>query len=177
MPCTTQRDTRAGVVTHCVTASPLGDLTLVARDGILTGLYFPGHWYMPDRSTFGDEAEEGFIEVRKQLAKYFRGERAQLDVAAIAAGNEFQRTVWYLVRQVPYGETSTYGHLARELADGTTPQEIGAAVGRNPLCILIPCHRIVSSTGKLTGYAGGLPRKQFLLDLERETVDRPMRLF
>jgi methylated-DNA-[protein]-cysteine S-methyltransferase len=177
MTCTTQRHTRAGAVTHCVIASPLGDLTLVARDGTLTGLYFPGHWYMPDRSTFGDEGQEGFTEVRAQLAEYFSGERAHFDVPAIADGNEFQRRVWDLVRQVPYGETSTYGHLARQLADGTTPQEIGAVIGRNPLCILIACHRIVSSTGTLTGYAGGLRRKQFLLDLEREAVDRPMRLF
>ena len=95
----------------------------------------------------------------------------------MADGNEFQRRVWDLVRQVPYGQTSSYGRLARQLADGTTPQEVGAAVGRNPLCILIPCHRIVSSTGKLTGYAGGLRRKQFLLDLERQAVDRSMRLF
>ena len=91
-----------------------------------------------------------------QLAEYFRGERVEFDVPVIADGTELQRRVWDLVRQVPYGQTSTYGRLARELGDGTTPQEVGAAVGRNPLCILIPCHRIVSSTGKLTGYAGGL---------------------
>ena len=175
--CTTQRDMRRAVVTHCVTASPLGDLTLVARDGTLTGLYFPGHWYMPDRSTFGDAAEEGFIYVREQLAEYFSGERAQFDVLAVSDGSEFQRRVWDLVCEVPYGETTTYGQVARLLEDDTTPQEVGAAVGRNPLCILIPCHRIISSTGKLTGYAGGLRRKQFLLDLEREVVDRPRRLF
>lgn len=81
------------------------------------------------------------------------------------------------MRQVPYGETLTYGQLARELGDGTTPQEVGAAVGRNPLSILVPCHRIVGSTGKLTGYAGGLQRKQFLLDLETSTVEQPGRLF
>jgi methylated-DNA-[protein]-cysteine S-methyltransferase len=177
MTSTTQRDTLTGVVTHCVIASPLGDLTVVARDRSLTGLYFPGHWHMPDRFTFGDAVDEGFIEVREQIAEYFNGDCGQFDVAAIADGSEFQRRVWDLVRQVPYGETSTYGHLARQLADGSTPPEVGAAVGRNPLCILIPCHRVVSSTGKLTGYAGGLRRKQFLLDLEGEVVDRPMRLF
>jgi methylated-DNA-[protein]-cysteine S-methyltransferase len=174
---TTQRDMRRAVVTHCVTASPLGDLTLVARDGTLSGLYFPGHWYMPDRSTFGDATEEGFIYMREQLAQYFSGERAQLDVLAVADGNEFRRRVRDLVCEVPYGETTTYGQLARLLADGTTPQVVGAAVGRNPLCILIPCNRIVGSTGKLTGYAGGLGRKQFLLDIEREVVDRPRRHF
>ena len=176
-PTTGHSDTRADVVTHSVLESTLGDLTLVARDTTLIGLYFPGHWYMPDRGSFGRAAEEGFADVREQLAEYFRGERTQFDVSAMADGNEFQRRVWDLVRQVPYGQTSSYGHLARQLADGTTPQEVGAAVGRNPLCILIPCHRIVSSTGKLTGYAGGLRRKQFLLDLEHRAVDRSMRLF
>ncbi len=82
-----------------------------------------------------------------------------------------------LICQVPYGETSTYGQLARDLGYGTTPQEVGATVGRNPLSILVPCHRVIGSTGKLTGYAGGLRRKQFLLDLELSTVEHPMRLF
>jgi methylated-DNA-[protein]-cysteine S-methyltransferase len=173
----TRGDTRPGVATHRVVASPLGDLTLVARDRDIVGLYFPGHWYMPDRSTFGDESADGFIEIQEQLAEYFNGDRGQFDLPAIADGSEFQQKVWGLVRQIPYGETTTYGHLARQLADGTTPQEVGAAVGRNPLCILVPCHRVISSTGKLAGYAGGLQRKQFLLDLEREVVDRPMRLF
>ncbi|MCU1399964.1 MAG: O-6-methylguanine methyltransferase [Acidimicrobiales bacterium] len=115
--------------------------------------------------------------MEEQLAEYFNGDRREFDVPAIADGSELQRRVWELVSEVPYGETTTYGYLARQLADGTTPQEVGAAVGRNPLCILIPCHRIISSTGKLTGYAGGLRRKQFLLDLEREVVGRPSRLF
>ena len=176
-PTTGHSDTRADLVTHSVLESTLGDLTLVARDTTLIGLYFPGHWYMPDRGSFGRAAEEGFADVREQLAEYVRGERPHFDVSAMADGNEFQRRVWDLVRQVPYGQTSSYGRLARQVADGTTPQEVGAAVGRNPLCILIPCHRIVSSTGKLTGYAGGLRRKQFLLDLERQAVDRSMRLF
>jgi len=75
--------------------------------------------------------------------------------------------VWDLVGAVPYGATTTYGELAARLGNGATAQEVGAAVGRNPVCILIPCHRVIGSTGKLTGYAGGLRRKQFLLDLER----------
>jgi len=177
MTITGQRDQRLGAVTHCVFESPLGDLTVVRRDDSVIGLYFPGHWYMPDRHSFGEATDEGFAGVRDQLAEYLRGERAEFDVPVIVDGNELQRRVWDLVRQVPYGHTSTYGRLAREVGGGTTAQEVGAAVGRNPLCILIPCHRIVSSTGKLPGYAGGMWRKQFLLDLEDRAANQSMRLF
>ena len=82
-------------------------------------------------------------------------------------GTEFDRRVWELITQVPYGQTTTYGDLARSLGAGTDPRDVGAAVGRNPLCIVIPCHRVIGATGKLTGYAGGLDRKRTLLELER----------
>ncbi len=176
MTITGQCGPRVGAVTHCVFESPLGDLTVVRRDDSVIGVYFPGHWYMPARRSFGEATDEGFAGVRDQLAEYFRGERVEFDVPVIADGTELQRRVWDLVRQVPYGQTSTYGRLASELGGGTTPQEVGAAVGRNPLCILIPCHRIVSSAGKLTGYAGGIRRKQLLLDLEGRATNRSMRL-
>jgi methylated-DNA-[protein]-cysteine S-methyltransferase len=94
-----------------------------------------------------------------------------------ARGDEFQERVWDLVRQIPYGETVSYGELARQLGDGTTAQQVGAAVGRNPVCILIPCHRVVGAGGKLTGFAGGLKRKRLLLDLERDVARRSSRLF
>jgi len=162
--------------TYTTIASTLGDLTVVARDGVTTGLYFPKHWYGPDARSFGAESDVGFDDVRRELSEYFAGQRRSFSLPLRAGGDELQRRVWDLVCRVPYGETSTYGRLARELGSGTTAQEVGAAVGRNPLCILIPCHRIISSTGKLTGYAGGLRRKQLLLDLEREAVERPRRL-
>ena len=92
-------------------------------------------------------------------------------------GDEYQERVWSLVRQIPYGETVTYGDLAGQLGGGTTPQEVGAAVGRNPVCLLVPCHRVVGAGGKLTGYAGGLARKRLLLDLEAEVGRRASRLF
>jgi methylated-DNA-[protein]-cysteine S-methyltransferase len=158
-------------------ASPLGDLTIVSRAGVMIGLYFSNHWYRPDPCSFGAESEVGFDDVRRELGEYFTGQRREFDIPLSADGDEQQWRVWNLVRQVAYGETSTYGRLAQELGDRTTAQEVGAAVGRNPLCILIPCHRIVGSTRKLVGYAGGLRRKQFLLDLEKDTVDRSSRLF
>jgi methylated-DNA-[protein]-cysteine S-methyltransferase len=173
---TTMR-TMGEALANTTMASPLGDLTILSRAGVMIGLYFSNHWYRPDPWSFGAESEVGFDDVRRELGEYFAGQRREFDIPLSADGDEQQWRVWNLVRQVPYGETSTYGRLAQELGDGTTAQEVGAAVGRNPLCILIPCHRIVGSTRKLVGYAGGLRRKQLLLDLEKDTVDRPNRLF
>jgi methylated-DNA-[protein]-cysteine S-methyltransferase len=164
-------------VTHTTIASRLGELTVVARDGAVTGLYFPHHWYRPDRAGFGARTDAGFGEVREQLGEYLAGQRRGFDLPVRARGDALQQRVWELVSRIPYGETVSYGELARDLADGTTAQEVGAAVGRNPVCLLIPCHRVVGASGKLTGYAGGLPRKQFLLDMERGVAHPPSRLF
>jgi methylated-DNA-[protein]-cysteine S-methyltransferase len=162
---------------HTTIESPLGDLTVVARGAELVGLYFPHHWYRPDQATFGPEGDAGTMEVRRQLDQYFGGARQSFELPLAAQGDGLQQRVWALIDRVPYGQTATYGALAQELDDGTTPQEVGAAVGRNPLSILVPCHRIVGSSGKLVGYAGGLQRKQFLLNLERDVAERPSRLF
>jgi methylated-DNA-[protein]-cysteine S-methyltransferase len=175
-----QEKVRHMTTTHTTIESPLGDLTAVARSGAMVGLYFPHHWYRPAPSAFGAQADHGFDDLRQQLEEYFEGERRQFSIRLRPNGDQRQRRVWDLVRQVGYGETSTYGQLAGELGDGTTPQEVGAAIGRNPLSILVPCHRVVGSSGRLTGYAGGLRRKQFLLDLERSSVEHsthPARLF
>jgi methylated-DNA-[protein]-cysteine S-methyltransferase len=151
---------------HTVLATRLGELTLVKEEGSLTGLYFPGHWPRPDRSAFGPRTAEGFQDVARQLDEYLVGERIAFDLQVKASGPEFDRRVWDLISAIPYGQTTTYGDLARRLGPGTDPRDVGAAVGRNPLCIVIPCHRVIGSTGKLTGYAGGLARKRALLELE-----------
>jgi methylated-DNA-[protein]-cysteine S-methyltransferase len=151
---------------HTILATPLGDLTVVRDDDGVTGLYFPRHWTRPDRAAFGPRVEDGFEEVAAQLAAYFAGDRRDFDLPTHAAGTGVQRRVWDLLTAIPYGTTVTYGELARALGDGTTPQEVGAAVGSNPLSILVGCHRVVGAGGKLTGYAGGLGRKRHLLDLE-----------
>ena len=153
-------------VTHTTVDSPVGELTVVAEDGRLTGVYYPHHWYRPDPATFGQRAEAGFGEVQRQLADYFAGRRERFDLPVNARGDEFQCRVWELIGRIPYGQTRTYGDLARELGDGTLAKDVGAAVGRNPLCVIVPCHRVVGKDGKLTGYAGGLARKRFLLQLE-----------
>ena len=174
---------------HTLVESPIGALTLVAEDGALTGLYFPHHWYRPDPATFGprvevgvedsveDSVEHGFDDVRAQLAEYFAGERRHFDLPLRAAGTEFQRRVWALLDRIEPGQTTTYGELAAELGDPALAREVGAAVGRNPLCIVVPCHRVLGKGGKLTGYAGGLARKRFLLELERSDATLAGTLF
>jgi len=166
-----------GTVTHATIASKLGDLTVVARDGAVLGLYFPGHWYRPHPTSFGQCSEIGFDALRDQIGEYLDGGRRGFGVPVITNGNEYQERTWSLVRQVAYGETVTYGDIAAQLGDGSTPQDVGAALGRNPVCLLVPCHRVVCAGGNLTGYAGGLARKRLLLELEAEVVGRPTRLF
>ena len=152
--------------THTTIDSPIGELTLVATDDVLSGIYFPGHWHMPTQEVFGTRSERGFEPARRQLNEYFGGERTEFELATTVAGDEFQRRVWELIDRIPYGQTTTYGETAQELGDRVLAREVGAAVGRNPLSIVVPCHRVVGKDGKLTGYAGGLERKRFLLELE-----------
>jgi len=152
--------------THTTIDSPIGELTLVAGDGVLSGIYFPGHWHMPAQEVFGTRSESGFEQAREQLGEYFAGERTEFELTTTVAGEEFQRRVWELIDRIPYGQTTTYGEMAQELGDPALAREVGAAVGRNPLSIVVPCHRVVGKDGKLTGYAGGLERKRFLLELE-----------
>ena len=160
----------APAAAHAVLATCLGELTVVREGAALTGLYFPRHWPRPDRTAFGTHTDEGFEEVARQLGEYFDGDRKVFELPAKVKGTEFDRRVWHLVAEVPYGETTTYGDLARALGAGTDPRDVGAAVGRNPLCIVIGCHRVVGSTGNLTGYAGGLDRKRTLLEIEGALV-------
>jgi methylated-DNA-[protein]-cysteine S-methyltransferase len=152
--------------THTTIDSPLGELTLVAADGVLSGLYFPGHWYPPGRDALGTRSEHGFEPAEAQLAEYFAGERTAFDLPTRLVGDEFQRRVWESIDGISYGETTTYGEMAAELGDPTLARRVGAAVGRNPLSVVVPCHRVVGKDGKLTGYAGGLERKRLLLELE-----------
>ena len=163
--------------THTVIGSPLGDLTLVATDGSLTGLYFRHHWYRPDPASFGAREDTGFGDVTQQLGEYFASQREDFDLPIDPRGDEFQHRVWTLISRIPYGQTSTYGELAREIGNGVLAKDVGQAVGRNPLSVIVPCHRVVGKDGRLTGYAGGLARKRFLLDLEQQTARTAAVLF
>ena len=152
---------------HTVLATSLGELTVVREEEAVTGLYFPRHWPRPDRTAFGPRRDEGFTDVARQLGEYLDGDRTAFELPLKVTGSEFDRRVWDLIAGIPYGETTTYGEIARSLGTGTEPRDVGGAVGRNPLCVIIPCHRVVGATGKLTGYAGGLDRKRALLEIER----------
>jgi methylated-DNA-[protein]-cysteine S-methyltransferase len=160
---------------HTVLTTSLGELTVVQEEGAVTGLYFPRHWPRPDRTAFGPRGDQGFEEVARQLGEYLDGDRSAFELPLKVSGGEFDRRVWELIAGIPYGETTTYGEIARALGAGTEPRDVGAAVGRNPLSIIIPCHRVVGATGRLTGYAGGLDRKRALLEIEHAAALRAMR--
>jgi methylated-DNA-[protein]-cysteine S-methyltransferase len=163
---------------HAVMDSPLGDLTLVADGDALTGLYFRNHWYRPHSDTFGPPADDSLLaEAQIQLTQYLAGERTAFDLPIRLNGDDMHRRIWDLLTTIPYGDTVTYAELASALADGSTAHDVGQAVGRNPLCIIVPCHRVVGKNGQLTGYAGGVKRKRFLLDLEEPRESREARLF
>lgn len=163
--------------THKLIGSPIGELTLVATHGVLDGLYMEGHAHVPDPATFGEPTDTGFEEVEQQLAEYFAGQRSNFTVPTAAAGTGFQRRVWGLLAEIPYGQTRTYAQVADAIGGRSVIRAVGAANGRNPISIVVPCHRLVGSDGTLTGYAGGLDRKRFLLDLETRDDQRPARLF
>jgi methylated-DNA-[protein]-cysteine S-methyltransferase len=166
---------------HAIIDSPIGPLTLVRDDDGLTGLYFPGHWTHPDQTSFGPQVDpsddHGFDAAIAQLTEYFAGQRREFDLPLNPRGSEKARQVWKLLAEIPYGQTTTYGTLAGRVGGGISPRAIGGFVGHNPLSIFIACHRVVGSTGKLTGYAGGLHRKQYLLELERALPAPPQALW
>ncbi|MEU5693179.1 methylated-DNA--[protein]-cysteine S-methyltransferase [Actinosynnema sp. NPDC020468] len=152
---------------HTTIDSPIGDLTLVATDGLLSGVYMVEQRHRPAQDTFGTPDATPFAAVTEQLGEYFAGERTTFDLPLSLAGTEFQRRVWDALRDIPYGGTVTYGELARRLGNPTASRAVGLANGKNPVSVVVPCHRVVGSTGDLTGYGGGLERKRFLLDFER----------
>ncbi len=166
---------------HVVVDSPIGPLTLVRDNDGLTGLYYPEHWTHPDQTCFGPQVQpsddHGFDEAVTQLTEYFAGDRRDFDLPLNPLGSERARRLWQLLAQIPYGQTTTYGALASRIGDGINARAIGGFVGHNPLSIFIPCHRVVGSAGKLTGYAGGLDRKQYLLELEKAIPVAPQTLW
>ena len=163
--------TMTGTRTHTVLASPIGPLTVVAADGALCGLYFPAHKRLPDPETFGRRTDDGFDAVRDQLAAYFAGDLTEFDLPLAPRGTDFQQRVWEQLRGIGYGETASYGEVAHRLGmTNAASRAVGLANGRNPIPIVIPCHRVIGANGTLTGYAGGLPRKQTLLELEQDAL-------
>lgn len=159
--------------TYTVTDSPVGPLTLVAEDGALAGLYMTEQRHRPPQESFGerDPAGRGFGAVIEQLGAYFAGGLTTFDVPLALRGTPFRQRVWEALRAIPYGSVVSYGQLAAVLGQPAASRAVGLANGRNPVGIIVPCHRVVGADGSLTGYGGGLARKRQLLDFERGLPD------
>jgi methylated-DNA-[protein]-cysteine S-methyltransferase len=146
--------------------SPIGPLTLVGRDSTLTNLRMAGQSHEPDRSGWQPAIAGAFDAAVAQLDAYFAGGLHRFDVDVELTGTPFQRRVWAALQTIPYGETRTYLQLAEQIGAPRAARAVGMAIGRNPVSIIVPCHRVIGSSGRLTGYAGGLERKRILLALE-----------
>ncbi|MGY1772678.1 methylated-DNA--[protein]-cysteine S-methyltransferase [Blastococcus sp. SYSU D00813] len=155
---------------HAVVPSPVGPLTVVAEDGVLLRLYLepPG-----PAAELGPRDDAALAGVAGQLGEYFGGERETFEIPLRPVGSTFELAVWEQLTLIPYGETRSYGQVARAVGEPGGAQAVGLACGRNPLAVVVPCHRVVGADGALVGFGGGLPRKRFLLDLEQ----RDTRLF
>ncbi|MFD9390733.1 methylated-DNA--[protein]-cysteine S-methyltransferase [Streptomyces sp. NPDC060000] len=162
---------------HTITDSPYGPLTLVADDGVLCGLYMSGQRHRPTEENFGPRDDTLFGHAEEQLKAYFAGELKEFGLELRLDGTPFQRSVWAELRGIPYGETRTYGELAAALGSPAASRAVGLANGRNPIGIIVPCHRVIGAGGGLTGYGGGLDRKQRLLEFEGGTAPGEGTLF
>jgi methylated-DNA-[protein]-cysteine S-methyltransferase len=150
--------------------SPLGPLLLVGRDGALTGLYLGAHEKCPSPDPAWTEDEAPFKDVAHQLEEYFAGTRTDFDVDIDLEGTPFQVEVWTALQAIPYGETISYAELARRIGRPAAVRAVGSANGRNPVSIIVPCHRVIGADGSLTGYGWGTDRKAWLLDHEQPTL-------
>jgi methylated-DNA-[protein]-cysteine S-methyltransferase len=152
--------------------SPIGPLTLTAVDGQITGVHMHAQRHAPRRTEDWHTDEEPFREVVEQLNAYFAGELLDFDLPLEMDGTDFQRQVWQGLREIPYGETISYGELARRVGNPKASRAVGLANGRNPIAIIVPCHRVIGADGSLTGYGGGLDRKVWLLEHEASVHGR-----
>jgi len=147
--------------------SPIGPLTLAGSGDVLTNLVMEGGADMSVDRTAWTEDKEAFSDAAAQIEAYFAGERSGFDVALCPDGTSFQRRVWDALSEIPYGKTRSYGEIARRIGRPGAARAVGLASGRNPIPIIVPCHRVIGANGTLTGYAGGLETKRALLDLEQ----------
>lgn len=149
-----------------VVESPLGPLTLAGHGKTLTNLRMVDQAHEPSREGW-EPRDDAFGSAVEQLAAYFVGELTEFELELQLLGTEFQRRVWAALQSIPYGETRSYGAIAAQLGTPGASRAVGLANGRNPIGIIVPCHRVIGASGGLTGYGGGLDRKRLLLDLER----------
>ncbi|HXD42010.1 MAG TPA: methylated-DNA--[protein]-cysteine S-methyltransferase [Ramlibacter sp.] len=150
-------------------ASPLGPMIVAATDRGLAGLWFEGQRHLPDSSAWPEQPGHPVLrQAIAQLQEYFAGGRTGFDLPLdLQGGTAFQQSVWQALLAIPRGDTTSYGALSQRIGQPAAVRAVGAAVGRNPLSIIVPCHRVLGADGSLTGYAGGLERKSALLQLER----------
>ncbi len=153
--------------------SPIGPLTLLAVDGSLTGVHMNKQRHLPELPIGCERDDAGLGHVVEQLSAYFSGSLTDFDLPIEMHGTDFQRRVWAALREIPYGETISYGELARWVGNPKASRAVGLANGRNPVSIVVPCHRVIGADGSLTGYGGGLDRKVWLLEHERSYGSGP----
>jgi methylated-DNA-[protein]-cysteine S-methyltransferase len=147
--------------------SPVGTLLLRGDGEALSGLYMHEQRYRPELPPGTERNDKAFRSVREQLKAYFAGQLQQFELKLAGEGSDFQRKVWQALRKIPFGGTESYGGLAKRLGNANASRAVGLANGKNPIGIIVPCHRVVGANGALTGYAGGIERKQWLLEHER----------
>ncbi len=147
--------------------SPIGELTLVATDDALVGLFMEAHASEPLIADAEERRTQLLKRVSAQLDEYFAGRRERFDVPLAPRGTAFQTSVWAVLQRIPFGVTWSYAQVARALGTPKAVRAVGAANGRNPISVIIPCHRVIGADGSLTGYGGGLPRKRWLLAHEK----------
>ena len=158
-------------------ASPIGDLTLAGEGCTLTHLLMSEQSHEPDRSGWEPADPDAFANVVTQLDAYFAGTLTEFDVDLRLEGTEFQRRVWAALQTIPYGETRSYGQIAEQIGSPAASRAVGLANGRNPISIIVPCHRVIGASGSLTGYGGGIERKRRLLELEMNANSLTPALF
>lgn len=160
-------NTRTRYAAQCRIDTPLGPMTLAATDEGLAGAWFDGQAHHPGPIDAPVDASHRWLkQAAAELVTFFAGRRRSFGVPIDAQGTEFQRSVWQALQRIPCGDLHRYGELAAQLGRPAAARAVGAAVGRNPVSVIVPCHRVVGADGSLTGYAGGLPRKEALLALE-----------
>jgi methylated-DNA-[protein]-cysteine S-methyltransferase len=165
--------TRTPEIRYCYVDSPMGTLLLTAEGEALSGVYFTDHRHSPAPAAGWRRDDAALEPARAQFGEYFDGRRRQFDLPVVLHGSPFELTVWAALRAIPYGETVSYGHIARAIGRPTAARAVGAANGRNPVCIVVPCHRVIGANGTLTGYGWGLERKVWLLDHEKLPAGGP----
>jgi methylated-DNA-[protein]-cysteine S-methyltransferase len=158
---------------HCEMSSPLGKIVLAAQNNLIHGIWFEGQKHFPNIDNSWEKANRNnfvFDTAINQLQLYFKGKLKEFTFDTMANGTDFQKRVWKELNSIPYGESKSYLDIATQLGNKNAARAVGSAIGRNPISIAVPCHRVVGSSGSLTGYAGGLEHKKFLLQLESKEL-------